>query len=332
MMKRILKMFQPLWLLSYSACAHNSGSSPNSNSDTSKEDGVVKLDADYENWMVDHPSALEDFDQMMNITMGKRIVVFLDYDGTLSPIVNDPQKAFMSDSMRSAVSEVARLYPTAIISGRSRDKVYDFVKLDDVYYAGSHGMDIIAPPRKQDLLDGYQRGNEAMIFQPAREFLPEIIQIFKELEEATKDIEGVIMEDNRFCLSVHFRRAHEQDYAKIEERVNLVIANHPRFHLTRGRKVLEIRPLIKWNKGNALDYLLETLGFAELTDVHPIYIGDDRTDEDAFEVLERRRQGFSIIVSTKAKDTMASYSLRDPSEVLLYLVRLSRWKRNSSSS
>ena len=49
-------------------------------------------------------------------------------------------------------------------------------------------------------------------------------------------------------------------------------------------QVLEIRPSIKWNKGNALEYLLETLGFAESSDVLPIYIGDDVTDEDAFKV------------------------------------------------
>ncbi|KAF9592547.1 hypothetical protein IFM89_015568 [Coptis chinensis] len=73
-----------------------------------------------------HPSALSMFDWMMTPAKGKRVVVFLDNDGTLSPIVEDPSRAFMSDSMRSVVREVARYFPTAIISGRSRDKVQYF--------------------------------------------------------------------------------------------------------------------------------------------------------------------------------------------------------------
>ncbi|KAF0894058.1 hypothetical protein E2562_033947 [Oryza meyeriana var. granulata] len=74
----------------------------------------------------------------------KKIVLFLDYDGTLSPIVNDPEKAFMSPEMRVTVQKVAKHFSTAIVSGRSRDRVFHFVKLTEIYYAGSHGMDILA--------------------------------------------------------------------------------------------------------------------------------------------------------------------------------------------
>lgn len=94
-------------------------------------------------WLKKCPSALASFDQIIARTQGKKIALFLDYDGTLSPIVNDPEKAFMSPEMRTAVKNVARFCPTAIVSGRSRDKVFDFVKLKELYYAGSHGMDIM---------------------------------------------------------------------------------------------------------------------------------------------------------------------------------------------
>lgn len=80
-------------------------------------------------------------------------------------------------------------------------------------------------------------------------------------------------------------------------------------------QVLEIRPVIDWNKGKAVEFLLESLGLADSDDVLPIYIGDDRTDEDAFEVLRRSGRGFGILVSSVPKETKASYSLRDPSEV-----------------
>ncbi|GAB4858422.1 hypothetical protein Ancab_009895 [Ancistrocladus abbreviatus] len=355
MRNNLMKMYHAMGICKYSTSPQNMGSGSNVRNDRNTGDrssATVRPDpcdnggtepnaanADYEAWLVAHPSALRSFDQMMNMAKGKIIVVFLDYDGTLSPIVNDPEAAFMSDTMRSAVHQVARYFPTAIISGRSRDKVYEFVQLTDVYYAGSHGMDIMAPPRQQKSYDArYQtrtldkKGNEVIIFQPAQEFLPEIMEIFNELEDVTKAIEGVTIEDNRFCVSVHFRRAKAEDYGMVEDKVMSVLSKHSNFHFTRGRKVIEIRPSIKWNKGHAVKYLLETLGFADSDDVLPLYIGDDRTDEDAFKVIQNRGQGFPIIVSSKPKDTKASYSLHDPSEVLSFLLRLTRWRRNSSSS
>ncbi|KAL6844829.1 hypothetical protein ACP4OV_025488 [Aristida adscensionis] len=70
--------------------------------------------------------ALESFHEIQELVQGEQIVVFLDYDGTLSPIVNDPEKAFMTDEMRDVVREVANKFPTSIISGWAREKVFDF--------------------------------------------------------------------------------------------------------------------------------------------------------------------------------------------------------------
>ncbi|PWA85047.1 haloacid dehalogenase-like hydrolase (HAD) superfamily protein [Artemisia annua] len=201
-------------------------------------------------WMDRHPSALNSFDEITNASRGKQIVMFLDYDGTLSPIVDDPDRAYMSDAMRATVRKLAGCFPTAIVSGRCRDKVYNFVKLAELYYAGSHGMDIKGPSKGSK----YMKSPPSVLCQPASEFLPMIDE------------------------------------------------------------VLEIRPTIKWDKGKALEFLLESLGYANCTDVFPIYIGDDRTDEDAFKVLRERGQGFGILVSKIPKDTNASYSLQEPSE------------------
>lgn len=114
------------------------------------------------------------------------------------------------------------------------------------------------------------------------------MQMLKKLEKKTCKIEGVMIEDNRFCISVHYRHVKDQDYEILEKQVKRVLKEHPKFHMTRGKKVLEIRPSIKWNKGHALEYLLETLGFTspgDRDDVVPLYIGDDKTDEDAFKVV-----------------------------------------------
>lgn len=292
-------------------------------------------DTAYSSWMVDHPSALGMFEQMMSAAKGKHIVVFLDYDGTLSPIVEDPERAYMSDTMRSTVQEVARYFPTAIISGRCRDKVYDFVQLAEIYYAGSHGMDIMAPVRAFNaskngcIKTRDKKGNEVVLFQPAKEFLPMIEEVFKLLKEKVKRIQGATMENNKFCASVHFRCVEEKNLSLLAEKVQSVLKDYPRLQLTLGKKVLEIRPSIEWHKGNALEFLLDSLGLANSNDTMPLYIGDDRTDEDAFQVLKARGHGYPILVSSVPKETLASYSLRDPSEVMAFLHHLVEWKKNT---
>ncbi|XP_039069333.1 probable trehalose-phosphate phosphatase D [Hibiscus syriacus] len=281
-------------------------------------------DACYASWLIQHPSALNAFDSITKEAKWKKVVVFLDYDGTLSPIVDDPDKAFMSAEMRMAVREVAKYFPTSIVSGRSREKVKEFVQLSNVYYAGSHGLDILAPPRAD------KKVNEGA-FQPAKLYLPAIQEISIELEDTIRDIQGARLEDNKFCISVHYRQVQPKDREILKERVKSLVENRPEFRLTEGKMVLEVRPSIEWNKGDALNYLLETLGFNNAKDVLPLYIGDDRTDEDAFKVIAGRREGFPIIVSSIPRDTIAWYSLRDPSDVLAFLLRLAKWKKSETS-
>ncbi|XP_073058994.1 probable trehalose-phosphate phosphatase J [Primulina eburnea] len=280
---------------------------------------------DHHSWILKHPSALDMFDQITKASKGKQIVMFLDYDGTLSPIVNDPEQAFMSEAMRTTVRKLARYFPTAIVSGRCRDKVYNFVRLGELYYAGSHGMDIKGPSKGSK----HKKGTQAVLFQPASEFLPMIDEVYQQLLEIIKSTPGAMVENNKFCVSVHFRCVDEKKWTELAKQVGSVLEGYPSLRLTQGRKVLEIRPTIKWDKGKALEFLLESLGYANCSDVFPVYIGDDRTDEDAFKVLRQRGQGFGILVSKAPKDTNASYSLQEPSEVMAFLRRLVEWKRLS---
>ncbi|THF97598.1 hypothetical protein TEA_007600 [Camellia sinensis var. sinensis] len=262
-----------------------------------------------------HPSALTMFEQIINASSGKQIVMFLDYDGTLSPIVEDPDRAFMTKEMRKAVSDVAR---KVLPYSHSYREVYNFVKLSQLYYAGSHGMDIKGPAKdsnnREVNANANLNDNQGLSFQPAREFLPMIDKVYKVLLEKIKSTPGAKVENNKFCLSVHYRCVDEKSWNALAEQVKSVLNDYPKLKLTQGRKVLEIRPTIKWDKGKALEFLLESLGYANSDDVFPVYIGDDRTDEDAFKVLRDRGQGFGILVSKGPKETNASYSLQEPSE------------------
>nr|GMC57706.1 probable trehalose-phosphate phosphatase J [Ipomoea batatas] len=159
------------------------------------------------------------------------------------------------------------------------------------------------------------QGAESVHFQPASEFLPMINEVYTILLDKMRSIPGATVEHNKFCVSVHFRCVEQNKWGELAQEVRSVLKQYPKLRLSQGRKVLEIRPTIKWDKGKALEFLLESLGYANCTDVFPVYIGDDRTDEDAFKVLRERGQGFGILVSKSPKDTHASYSLQEPSEV-----------------
>ncbi|XP_062215455.1 probable trehalose-phosphate phosphatase 9 [Phragmites australis] len=278
-------------------------------------------DAEHDEWMDRHPSALGRFDALAAAAKGKQIAVFLDYDGTLSPIVEDPDRAVMTDEMRDAVRGVAVHFPTAIVSGRCRDKVFGFVRLVELYYAGSHGMDIGGPTADSNLHTAPDKA-KSVLCQPASEFLPMIEEVCGALVAKVESIPGAKVENNKFCLSVHFRCVDEKRWGALAEQVRSVLKDYPKLRLTQGRKVLEVRPMIKWDKGKALEFLLESLGYAERADAFPIYIGDDRTDEDAFKVLRSRGQGAGILVSKFPKETSASFSLREPAEVREFLRKL----------
>ncbi|KAL3366036.1 hypothetical protein AABB24_010931 [Solanum stoloniferum] len=292
-----------------------------------KEAGVEDFSDDakcgYSSWM-----------QIVNHAKNKKIVIFLDYDGTLSPIVDDPDRAFISADMRSAVRDVAKHFPTAIISGRSRDKVYQLVGLTELYYAGSHGMDIMLPIRNElctndSLIKSTdQQGKEVNLFQPAREFLPMIDEVFRTLVDKTKEVIGAKVENHKFCASVHYRNVDENSWPILAQCVHDVLKEYPRLRQTHGRKVLEVRPVIDWDKGKAVEFLLDSLGFRNSHDVLPIYIGDDRTDEDAFKVLRGRYQGYGILVSAIPKESNAIFSLGDTSEVKEFLGSLAKTMEN----
>ncbi|XP_031390184.1 probable trehalose-phosphate phosphatase F isoform X2 [Punica granatum] len=296
--------------------------------------GITSDDASiaYSIWMRKYPSAIKSIKQIMELAYNRKIAVFLDYDGTLSPIVDDPDRAFMSDEMHLAVKNIATYFPTAIISGRSCDKVYELVGLTELYYAGSHGMDIMGPV-SNSMTDDYlkcakptnqRQGNEVGLLQPARDFLPMIDEAFRTLAEKTKDIEGVKVENHKFCASVHYRNVDERDWPSVAQCVHDILEDYPHLKITHGRKVLEVRPVIDWNKGNAVEFLLNSLGMNDCADVLPIYIGDDKTDEDAFKVLRERGCGFGILVSSVPKETNASYS------VMEFLKLLVSWKKIES--
>jgi len=112
---------------------------------------------------------------------------------------------------------------------------------------------------------------------------------------------------------------NESDFHKLERAVSEVAARHRELRRMEGKKVYELLPDVDWDKGKALLWLLATLRSGR-PKARPIYIGDDRTDEDAFRALGQR--GVGILVSEQPRSTAARYALKNPVEVERFLQEL----------
>jgi len=231
-----------------------------------------------------------------------RLAVFLDYDGTLTPIVSDPEEALLSDSMRQTLLALAAQAPVAILSGRDLDDICQRVDIGTVIYGGSHGFDIAGP-----------RGLHKQV---GAEFLPALDAAENALRKMLACIPGALVERKRFSVAAHYRNVDKSDVIKTERIVNQVAAHHRKLRRIANKKVYELQPDIDWDKGKAVLWLLEALGL-EQDDVRPVYIGDDRTDEDAFRALEQR--GVGILVGEQPRRTAGGYSLKNTAEVEHFL-------------
>lgn len=240
---------------------------------------------------------------------GRRLALFLDFDGTLTPIVERPEDAVLAPATREVLQRLAARYPVAIVSGRDLEDVRARVGLQDISYAGCHGFEIAGPLASR-------------VHGAAAAAAPQLGAVADMVAHDTRGIPGVQLERKRFTLAVHYRRAPEARVHDVHEAVLRALARHPALRMAEGKKVYELQPDVDWDKGRAVLWLIETLG---LQDALPVYIGDDVTDEDAFRALAGR--GVGIAVQEAPRPTAAAYSLSGPDEVRALLAALAEAPR-----
>ena len=266
--------------------------------------------------MDDISLALNRLKDIFRQAAGKKLAVFLDYDGTLTPIVSRPEEAVLGPKMRRTIKELADHCFVAIISGRDLQEVENLVGLDNIYYAGSHGFDLGGPKGRH------------LEHQIGTEFLPVLDQTEKYLRNFLEEkIPGVQIERKKFCIAVHYRRTAARKVPEVEEIVDRVQRGSKGLRKTSGKKIFELQPDIDWHKGKALLWFFEQLGL-DRPEYLPLYIGDDVTDEDAFKVL--RGRGLGLAVQEEAGPTAAGYRLRDPGEVEKFLKALITFSEENS--
>ncbi len=252
------------------------------------------------------PSALASKEQIFQKLEEGRLAIFLDYDGTLTPIVDDPAQALLQDKVRRLLRSLSERWSVIIMTGRALQDILCLVGLESLAYAGCHGFSI-------------QCRQSSFVEEPGKRFLPALDKAEKELCERVKYLQGVRLERKPYSMAIHYRQADESVLPKLERCVDEVVESNPDLMKTVGKKIFELRPRVDWNKGKALLYLIQKL-HVDQSRIVPLYIGDDVTDEDAFEAIADI--GIGILVSEDNQATAATYRVNNPDEVAIFLEEL----------
>ena len=252
--------------------------------------------------------ALPSYSEIAPLAETRQPVVLLDFDGTLSEIVNDPDAAELAPGAEKMLLSLAACCPVAVISGRSLTDIQSRVGVPGVWYAGSHGFELVAP-------DGSHHENDAGV---------EAIRVLEgaasELRTRLAGVEGLLIEDKRFSVAVHYRNVLPNRVDEIVAAVR-IIGQRNELRVTGGRKVIELRPNVDWGKGETVDWIMDRIDGREL--FLPIYIGDDLTDEDAFDAI--RSKGIGVVVRNAEsgdRRSAARYALDGPDAVCQFLTQL----------
>jgi trehalose 6-phosphate phosphatase len=229
----------------------------------------------------------------------ERIALFLDFDGTLAPICSHPEQVQLDSSTRRLLARLARhpLVAVYVVSGRRVADVRKRVRVSKITYLGLHG---------------WERENGMPKETETRRFIQ---HLRSEVEARLVNLEGVWVEDKFLSLVVHYRRASPRARRMALAALRKVLARvRSRVRVLNGKKVWEVLPLEIKGKGAAVRALLKLSRQKML----PIYLGDDTTDEAAFEALPR---GITVRVGTPRR-TKAHYELSDPDDVRKFLEKL----------
>ena len=243
---------------------------------------------------------------------GSPLVVLLDVDGTLAPIAPRPEDAFVPAATREAVRALAGARGThvALVSGRGAEDARRLVGVAGVWAIGNHGLETIDPAGVMSI-DERVAGWEGAL-QSVRASAVEV----------AASVPGARVEDKGATLSIHYRLADPADVPRLESAVTAA-AERAGLRVTRGRKVIEVRPPLAVDKGTAVLALARRLGATERS-ASILFAGDDTTDEDAMEAL-RGLHADAVTIHVEGEEprtTRAEFRAGSPGELGKWLAAL----------
>jgi trehalose-phosphatase len=232
-----------------------------------------------------------------------RLLLLADFDGTLAPITANPADALLPEGVRDDLQALARSprVHLGVISGRDVADLRERIGVDDMIYAGCYGLDIEGP-------DMDFRHPEA---EAQREALD---AIGRRLCAEGPRVPGMHVEPKRFGVAVHYRHVAPEDVRRVEIEVARAIRrDSSRLKIFHGAKVIEIQPHVGWTKGDGVLWIREAVRRAAGDRLMVLYMGDDWTDEYAFEALVG--QAITIRVGKDAPVSRAVYRLPEVEDV-----------------
>jgi len=245
---------------------------------------------------------LKNLDRVSKLFGTRTVSLFLDYDGTLTPIVARPEDARMTFEMKTLLKTLSTMFPAAIVSGRELKDVESMIGIKDLVYAGNHGMEIKGP-------------RFTMVFDPGVTITDEMRRANDEFAGLAAGFRGVSLENKGLTLTVHYRLLDKRDHDTFIERFDELAASFVASGLVRvakSKKAFELRPNISWHKGRGVEWILDRQCFSGTL---PVYIGDDETDKDGFRAVKDR--GISVFVGGEIDE--ADYYLNAQDEVKVFL-------------
>ncbi len=238
------------------------------------------------------------------------VYLMLDFDGTLANIRRDPDKAHLSVGAVRTLKAAARTpgIELSVISGRSLKDIRKRVGIKRITYAGNHGLEIQGPGIKFSATG-------------AAEIKRTMSRIARELRKETRKIKGTIIEHKGLTVSVHFRMVKSSTEGDVEEvlkRVTTPYVAKKEIMITSGKKIWEVRPPVKWDKGKTALFLIKEKR-KTAKKILPVYLGDDKTDEDAFKAIGKG--GICVFVGRPGRSA-APYYFKGVAEVRRFIRRV----------
>jgi|KBSSwiStaDraftv2_1062776.scaffolds.fasta_scaffold02696_7 trehalose-phosphatase len=235
------------------------------------------------------------------------LLLMTDYDGTLTPIVDDPADAILADDTREQLLRIARSPrgSVAVISGRGLEDLRTRVGVPEVIYAGCHGLEIMGPGLEF-------RHPDALAQQSMLWAVGEI------LVRRAPAVSGMRVEPKGLAVAVHYRHVPPDEIRRVEiELARAIREQGSRLKIFHGTKVIEVLPQVAWTKGECARFIQEhVLPSGSGPALSPplwMYLGDDWTDEHAFEVLSGL--ALTVRVGDLVPSSKAAYRLKDVAEV-----------------
>lgn len=250
----------------------------------------------------------KDIDNVKELISRKSfIILFLDFDGTISPIVSSPEKAKINPKIKELLKEFSKSSKVSpvIISGRSLEDLQQKIYSKVVSLAANHGLEWV--------LDGKY---EHVSLKP--QYLHSLKSVKLLAKNLKKLFPKIIIEDKKLSIALHYRSLDNRQTVNLKSQFKEIIKKYTDTNLLEviyGKKVFDIRPAISWTKGNLAKLIVSNITANKGKNSLIICIGDDETDEDMFKKFEKE---ITIRVGKK-NDSKSKYYLSSVYEIVKFL-------------